>query len=912
MADNRFLNIPSKPIPLKEGRSYYVDFVNKAFLYFYNQRQVLSSIFNEQNQSTLYALHLRARAREMARIRLFIEDVYDDVNLDSSKSAFLYKTFGSFLQIDEPFFFSDKSDLFYRRFIKAFMSVLLLGSTKQAINQGLAIFCQGLGFEVEEGYVDPFRRLRNAARLASFTTYTEGPPQIDYSANADIYKKNIFYVKFKLDQLEKGVDLDFIYKGVDFFLDIMKPAHNAYVLKWVFEDTYTLAANCQVEYDLILNEKIADSVKKDAAGIEVTAKERNILVLADSTRLFVTNDTDLLASDSSIILYSNFVVGDKVLYTAHNTQGRFKYTNAFADLPPSILYSYVGYVDAPLVENISPTLLASNIFQMYVVKTLDASGFAKETKTVGICDAKKDRVYTWYYDDFRKCGSFKETQVTLEDVSDTYSALTNTIQLDNFPVTNGLGTGELAETITVLVDGLPTFVSNVSALTGLVTLSSPVSSGAVIQASYYHSKNLAYGIDENVGFFNKVANTGFGAFSNILNSDLFDGQKKTRWKLKSFFLPGSSLLNLPFSLLENTESDYRERLNQFRLALNYETKACKIFDRNARFGLSLDGECLNYPTPPVQLRYSTESKLPDPWKLVEGSDVLNKLGKVLNDPKKNKEDLSHLLLNNVFRRLFFGPYDKRYSFTDIEKSDCGGSRTFYPFCDSFDLSFNVNLADVIQDAIKPDIDYLRLTNEDYLENKDILYGVEHTGCIFKVSVKQAEDIPVFSEDLTINLNLNNMMQDTYKNPPLNIIIENAYETTPDPGTTVYSFDPSSNIFNNPLEMDNNTIGDILNDAAFIASGIEYGEDSIEIPPSRVFPGDGIDVVPLELKETPADTNYVFTGRRTFNEDLFWDLNYAFDDVYQFPTERYVLNNPPYGLNQSSFILNASSDMLTLG
>jgi hypothetical protein len=929
MTDARFLTKLNEIISLSDkGKTYYLRFVNETLKYYQSQRIVLPSVYNEENASTEYSIQLRSRARELARIALFMQDVFNDVSADTSRSDFLYRNFGYLLQIEDPFFFPEKSDLFYRKFVEALLLVVLKGTTKDAIAEGIGIFSEGVPFEVSQVYLDQVEKLNSILNKSGIILTPDGsvpivdtstgtgsgittlPPNTtleEYFKQPDKSDTNIFEVKFDIDNRAPGSDLDFIMKGVSNFLTIMKPAHNAVRLAWGLEDRLALQGDCEFIFDLITGEEVAEQIQKDPiSGLEITAIDEYIITLEDSTVLIVTDSTVLLDDVGDPEFFSNFSIGDKVTYQSHASEGRYQYVSPLSQIPPALLFTSVGFIRPPLVEEVDDTFILNHEFLLFVKKVKDAQGFDKLSPSTptAACDVFKNNLYTWHYEDFRKCGALKETQVTLENVSSSYDSGSKSVTVSNYPITKGNGLGELAELadITVFVNSVQVLVESVDSLRGIITLSSPAPIGALIEVSYYYSQNASYGMEHNVEglVFNQnydFSSVSSGNFSASLTSPLDTEVRKVKYKTEAFALNASSVFNLAYSLTHNTDQQYNEVFNHARVVKNYEEVSCKVNNINAGLGLTEDGVCLNYPTPPVQLRFSSEAPIPDPWKVLEGSDILNDPEELLND---------NMVLNNLLRKAFYGPYDKKYTFINIDKEECGGTRVLYPFCDTADMNIDVGFSDEGL-IIKPEEDCIHFNIDGDILNEDVFYSVEKTGCIFTVKLFEEDFVDPITDDSPLKVDFGLMFQDVYKGILNKMIFNDA--TTSITSVPILGFPSTGDLLNDPL-YNLNTIGNNLNDESAITVDTEDIAE-ILIPPSRVFPGDGDDVVPPELKNSPLDTNYVFCAKETFDESVLFNTHVMFGDSYMFPTERYVLNNPPYGLNQTPFILNASDDMLAV-
>lgn len=894
MQDPRFLTQIKENIELATGKGYYQRLTNQHFKHYFNQRNLLSSVYNEQNQSTNYAIQLRARAYELARFRLLLEEVMKDQYVPEARSEFLYKNFGSYLQIEHPYFFEDESDEFYRDFIIALMAVVLRGSKKSAIIDGLRIFTRGLPFDVTEIYLDCRERKFQKLRMDGFELNPNPLTKIESLVACDKSDTNIFLVRFDMDARPPGSKLNYIVQGVEYFLDILKPAHTAYIIKWAFGDEFNIRSNCKPKYDLIMGETIPSEIRRDNDGTKIVLIEDFLITLEDGTILCVVDNTRIIGFNDTEILLSSLQVGDKIAYEGIESPGRFQYARPLQELPPDFIFTSKGYIRSPFVNELSQTIISSNVFQMFVLKQ-EQEGMPVLEQTSGVCDTLKTRIFTWFYDDFRKCGAYRENYKENEAVQ--ISPITQTIQLSNYPLTDGSGGLATAADIVVTVNGNLVQAVDVKPLIGVVELDNSVGVGDDIQVSYHWSVNAVYPLIHNMegSVYNKAAIP--GNYTITSNDAASHEPRKINWKLEGFSLMTSSLLNSTFSLLHHHLDPYRHRHNDAHVVKNYTDKACRVFNKTARLGLSTEGECLNYPTPPVQLRFSAEARLPDPWKLVKPSDVLNENEEVLND--------FDFILNNVFRQLDYSIYGKRYAFTDIEKSECGGERTLYPFCE--DVKTTIGFSDE-KKFIFPEIDFIRHADDETLLNQNPHFGIEYTGVIFKVREKFEDTVdPVQDSNLKIHFGT---LFDTYKNPPMYVLIHNDAETEYKDGVShipVLGFEDGE-VLNDPDFVLNQGL---LNNQGPVVVGWEENEKVIAIPPSRVHAGTGEDSVPPEMKDQHGSNDYVYFGKRTFDEELLWNISYQFDDTYLSPMEKYSLNTFGFILNHRGAVLNSGNESFVI-
>ena len=884
---DRFLT-NSKQSPPMEGRgtAYGVEFVSQADTYFQNQRRTLPSVWNEANRSTNYAIQLRARARELARHFLSGDQITKDFYVQEVRPEFLYRNFGYLLKLKDPFFFPEKSDAFYRRFVQSLMQVLFKGSTKAAIQEGLSIFLEGIPFNVEQLYLDNIR------------------PGY-YTPSKKL--KNKFAVNLDLDNIALGSDLNFATKGLEFFLEIAKPAHNAYIIQWKLSDRWDTNAVCTPVFDLLMGDKLATLLKKDSgSSLTISNKVENKVYLSDMSVLFLRDTTELLDENDDPLVYGDFNIGDPVSFEYNLSTGRIQYHTPFILLPPDLLTSSLGYIHEPFLDELSEAFRRRSDFLLFA-KKVKSHGFDAQVKQpTAVCERIKSNLFSWHYDDFRHCGLPTEVSKLDTDAYSTYDALNKTVKTKYSPVVVGDGSFDLAtvDDVIVNVNSVQVNVIDINPLTGLISLENAVPANADVEIIYTISKYVAYALQESTDgsylnhFYNKNLN-GYNNYGSVLNQDYIDEGKKTLWKTSAFDARYSSLENYAPSLLLNDKSQYHGKFNQSKVTRNYEYKECRISQINTPLGLNLDGVVLNYPTPPVPLRFDIKAPATSNYILLPNSSILNDLDKILN---------GNMILNDVLLELISTSFSNRYSFYEVEQTDVGGFIVPDPFCETTFRAVlsGLDYSDVYDAPEEIDTIYMNTLG---LENESNFYTGANS--FLKTTViSNLEDTPDPVEDEGIqSLSINANFNDIYKNVPLNIIIENDAESDwvgGNPTNPVFGQDPDSEVLSNPNELLNDSF--ILNNADTIQIGVEDAGRDILIPPSRVFPIDGLDVVPPELKSDPSDTNYIFYEKRTFEEELSLNISTGIFDEYLYVHER-VLNAPQAGLNDPPTILNPSFDNL---
>jgi hypothetical protein len=184
-----------------------------------NNFRVLLAMLSSYWQSTVdgpnYAREIKAMALSMARIRIAMDDIRADTDYRTTRAEFLYQVLGSMLfpkEMANP----GLADIDFANFLRNLVSVYFAGSVPTSMQRAVELVTNGMQVIVTENYAE--------ARKSG--------------SGFDISDENTFNVDVLLTS-PGSIDVFLAEKNVRILLDIIRPAHTLYRLKFVLQDEYT-------------------------------------------------------------------------------------------------------------------------------------------------------------------------------------------------------------------------------------------------------------------------------------------------------------------------------------------------------------------------------------------------------------------------------------------------------------------------------------------------------------------------------------------------------------------------------------------------------------------------------------------------------------------------------------------------
>ncbi len=176
--------------------------------------QLLSSYWQSTVDGPNYTRQLKAQSNALAQLRLSLEDIRTDTYYDQTRTDFLYQTVTQFLFPDgAPV--TDMSDLEFRDFLLKILGIYFQGSTPKSMTDIIRLFIGGSS-TIQENFIE--------ARRAS--------------SGLDISDEFGFSFDVLIDD-PGAIDIISLNKNIHLLLDISRPGHTIYKVRYVISDEYT-------------------------------------------------------------------------------------------------------------------------------------------------------------------------------------------------------------------------------------------------------------------------------------------------------------------------------------------------------------------------------------------------------------------------------------------------------------------------------------------------------------------------------------------------------------------------------------------------------------------------------------------------------------------------------------------------
>lgn len=428
----------------------------------------------------------RVTAREIARIRSDIDFLNNDKQYSQTRIEYLQQILGERLFLADriaPSLYNDES---YREYLIAIKNAYLKGSKIEVIED---LASQFTGQQVN------IRQLYMEAR--------------DPTSSLDVSDTHMMVVDVLIDDmLRAGYNINILKDQLDFFVNLVRPAHVLYDTRLIWTETIDVnkthdiyfgdtGGGCVPKYiytgfdeTTILAQQIFILPNSIGATGEIDSihHEDLIFYFTDSTRVITEpgiNGTKIYDVDGRQVPFSELRLGDYVRITYQEIPGEFQFWYYPSEiLPLWVSQFYKGIYRLPL-------------FQEFVKKKMDKNGrFPLQTKTTSttVCDRWVHDILQPYYEDLRhSCNEGSEKDATYSVILNDNMGMphlswpfpTNEINdnillgddfiyfMGNTPLTDGSSNPASISDISIRLDGtalpLQPLIS-VDASTGRVTL----------------------------------------------------------------------------------------------------------------------------------------------------------------------------------------------------------------------------------------------------------------------------------------------------------------------------------------------------------------------------------------------------------------------------------------------------------
>lgn len=182
---------------------------------------LMSSYFQSRIDGPNYARELKAMAIALARIRLTLSDIQNDTYFSATRGEYLWqvltvmlfpKTFGK-QGGGSPTI--DQTDIGFRTFLQQIVAIYFKGSITPSIQKAVELVTGGTVI-VRENYLE-------ARQPASGLNLSD-----EFGFEVDIFLPFV-----------NDVDIFLADKNIRLLLQIIRPAHTIYTLKYILQDMYT-------------------------------------------------------------------------------------------------------------------------------------------------------------------------------------------------------------------------------------------------------------------------------------------------------------------------------------------------------------------------------------------------------------------------------------------------------------------------------------------------------------------------------------------------------------------------------------------------------------------------------------------------------------------------------------------------
>ena len=314
-------------------------------------RQILPSNYVSQVTGPYYTLQFQAIAEQIATFQITAQECFEDASYDYTRSEVLYQILGMLVFPDAtvanwPIIHGDIS---YREFLRRMVTLLLQGSTKKTIKEGVELLTTATVEIIERSIAA--RELKGTSAWSFDDQFTF---DINISQDRQIEVTIPPNPPVTIDISTFPDDPFTLVQNIKIVMKALKPAHTIYEQRFLFKEAYSMLIpdTCTMEYS---NYYYDDSRRFCLGAKEITGTAGATLtdrtLFSDPTRDF----TSVQAGETLTILSgTNMTGGDGFVETPQMTPetypGRYRVE--------SVLYFPIGEDTTACAYTTSPTGLA--------------------------------------------------------------------------------------------------------------------------------------------------------------------------------------------------------------------------------------------------------------------------------------------------------------------------------------------------------------------------------------------------------------------------------------------------------------------------------------------------------------------------------------------------------------------------
>lgn len=199
----------------QRGKEYNQRLLLRSQTIFSTLLGLLPSNYKSTVQGPNYTLELKAVAVELGKLELALEDVDSDQGYATTRSEFLYSIVGYLLLTNGKLPTVPFDDVQFRQFFLSLIKIYFQGSIPDSIEDAVKLFIEG-----DVTVTENFLLIRKGA--SGYDISDQFGFQIDIPSINGGFPSNIFEVDSSLRMI----------------LDIIRPAHTLYRIRYVFSDEY--------------------------------------------------------------------------------------------------------------------------------------------------------------------------------------------------------------------------------------------------------------------------------------------------------------------------------------------------------------------------------------------------------------------------------------------------------------------------------------------------------------------------------------------------------------------------------------------------------------------------------------------------------------------------------------------------
>lgn len=200
--------------PGAEGKEYNQRLVQRAQATLGSLLNLLPSNYISTIEGPNYTIELKAVAVEIAKIELALEDIDADSGYNNTRTDFLYSIIGYLVFLNGRLPTTTFDDVEYKRFLLSVIKIYFQGSIPASIREGVELFLS-TGVAVTE----------------NFLLVRQGASGLDISDQ--------FGFQINLEGSGLPVDVFGVDSNIRLILDIIRPAHTLFRIRYIFRDKYT-------------------------------------------------------------------------------------------------------------------------------------------------------------------------------------------------------------------------------------------------------------------------------------------------------------------------------------------------------------------------------------------------------------------------------------------------------------------------------------------------------------------------------------------------------------------------------------------------------------------------------------------------------------------------------------------------